>query len=1561
MLAVDFDGLRESEVLDWPATAALGLAVDLRMQCTLDPERGDDVQLMWTVHTDEGSCGDQALYAETGPSTLVQIPASTFVSNLRHVVAVTATVTLGGSRYTASASVRVHARPAPLAIAPLGGGYHVFGTEDVFALEILTFGLGEAAGETCPGLADGDAMGGNVHWACVDEATELPLVSRGGGLLQVQAYATTTAATSGSEPGRSRVAVPAALAPAPETAFACNVTAQRVLDGRSAATNVRGRVSNGLPPSISLSSSADATGGRVLSPASRLTIESAITPGSSPVTNTAWSARAVRVADGAWTSAESVSGCPGLVRDPDDVLFSPSLLTPAASGNLAIAGCSLAPGHTFTFTIEAWDSQGSFTRAQLTADVNSPPRGGVLALDPPVSAGPLDWSVSGDQSLWTDDAEDLPLRYAYALRVPSLQAEGVLVQVARLSLRSAATLSMLPPGNLQVVGEAVDAWGAAAHVAADVVVIDSGMDGAERASLAVKRLESVQATIATDPEAALASIALISSSLPPQAAADNSTGCVDAAALCNAREELAGAFARAVGAMSRGGSPARSPRGLAVAVACMQVVVAPAPLQLSEAALSASSAAVDTISAILLDVVRGGTAVAPSVADALAASVSSLAQALAARASPPGSSDGAAPVRRLSSTALAEVASSIESAAQSLAGALAAPLLPGEAAATVVTSHVGIAASRAGQSSLGGDGHLDLGVALAPSASLAGAALDPMDGRAVVASATVNATALPAGSAHATAVLWRSSPSGVFAPSIPANATTLASPTMELRFAVGGEGVELDEGDSPPVAVVRLPVETSSAEGTANVRAECVGWGGGARAGVWSLPGDLADGSARCGVPGSGSVQVHVYRVDEVAGDEFASGVDGEDVLHTNDVSAQDVQTTISRGPTATSIPWIIVGVLNAAWIIGFLMALAQSCLVSKQKKFEAHAVFHRKRHAEKRSRGAATTFMVQQWKWIRSQHKLIRAFVHVNRLNDDNKFPLSPYQKVAVVTSIITFKLLACSLLYRGTIDEGEAQPPTAAVNALRVIVTAVVASLLVLPASFLIDRLFVNQQYVVLSAPRSGRELDEEVIFAAAAFEALMDSLERFRVLKDWRSAAEAMRITAWAAARRERLLVAKAAALAGMTVCGDVRASADAVGATASRRGSLMVGRVAPMSTPASTSCEMSCGAPAASARDAAGGAASRRPKVPSLVLHDDHADGPAAREPERSVEADGGETSTPAPSAQPTRRSSMLGSEMQGSRRESRRSSFSGSPKSSTATSRRSSGRGSLSLVLGPRRTKRGSEVWPSDDSDAETNGEIRGPPFAPHLLFRSRFDKTHAQRASACALLRTWARAAGVGPCEGCAEGDALAPSPVWTPKRRQGAHGSEELFSVIDQHVCTDDDDDDDATSFSTERDSVPFEWLVLLALHRKLARTCCSSITRVRGLISKVESASVGVTANAAKDERTGRYIPSPGVRRFWTALPWVVVVVAFVTCQLYIVTILETHLEPKNLTREWLTAGSWAIVQGWLIEPGIIVVRNNVSVCARNRTSKIYQLIEQFGCGVFVKVAKAASKMLD
>jgi hypothetical protein len=152
----------------------------------------------------------------------------------------------------------------------------------------------------------------------------------------------------------------------------------------------------------------------------------------------------------------------------------------------------------------------------------------------------------------------------------------------------------------------------------------------------------------------------------------------------------------------------------------------------------------------------------------------------------------------------------------------------------------------------------------------------------------------------------------------------------------------------------------------------------------------------------------------------------------------------------------------------------------------------------------------------------------------------------------------------------------------------------------------------------------------------------------------------------------------------------------------------------------------------------------------------------------------------------------------------------------------------------------------------------------------------------------------------------------------------------------------------------VPLEWLVLLSLQRALLRACAPQRAAAQEAVSATPPPSEAVG-------RPARYVASAPVRALWVVAPWLIAGGAMACAQLYTLAILETHLEPLQLADEWLLASGWSVVQGWLIEPGIVLVRNNVAVCARNRSSKVYQMLEQLWCGVFIKMAKYASSLLD
>jgi hypothetical protein len=201
------------------------------------------------------------------------------------------------------------------------------------------------------------------------------------------------------------------------------------------------------------------------------------------------------------------------------------------------------------------------------------------------------------------------------------------------------------------------------------------------------------------------------------------------------------------------------------------------------------------------------------------------------------------------------------------------------------------------------------------------------------------------------------------------------------------------------------------------------------------------------------------------------------------------------------------------------------------------------------------------------------------------------------------------------------------------------------------------------------------------------------------------------------------------------------------------------------------------------------------------------------------------------------------------------------------------------------------------------------------------------------------------------ETNGVIARPAWVRAFVPRAEGDRNSLGANSLHLATPRSDDSDDSDDGSPRAGVPMEWLVLLALHRALMRLCAPE--RVPPKPSDPAAVLVG--------GRAERYVASKPVRIFWTIVPWTCAAITLAGTQLYTLAILDTYLEPFALTDEWLLASGWSIVQGWLIEPLIVLMRNNVAVFARNRSSKFYQLMEQLGCGVFIKIAKWLSKLLD
>jgi hypothetical protein len=343
---------------------------------------------------------------------------------------------------------------------------------------------------------------------------------------------------------------------------------------------------------------------------------------------------------------------------------------------------------------------------------------------------------------------------------------------------------------------------------------------------------------------------------------------------------------------------------------------------------------------------------------------------------------------------------------------------------------------------------------------------------------------------------------------------TVLSPMLSL--SLHHDGLELDANVSAaegaaPVATFSLSLvseASAAADASEDDELACVYWDVAQR--VWSREGvqttSVAGGNAACAT----------YHLTDFAARRVAASP-SRPLVSANEVSNQQLVAVLSRGPRP-SLPWVLAAAVNGMWLLGFAAVFVHSQL-RHRRKYDGFVKHHRKRVAERANAPTALgAFLQRQWKYILTQHKLARIFFFTHRIHDaeEAKKHLNPYQKIAVVVMIISCKLLAAALLYEATRPSAGAPATARALAELRlaviaqagagdgvywgeargrrgltelpsrydfarVLVTALVAALLVLPASWVVDRLFLNQQYVLQARERTDDEDKEHALFAA------------------------------------------------------------------------------------------------------------------------------------------------------------------------------------------------------------------------------------------------------------------------------------------------------------------------------------------------------------------------------------------------------------------------------------------------------------------------------------------------
>ncbi|KAJ1627869.1 hypothetical protein T492DRAFT_876010, partial [Pavlovales sp. CCMP2436] len=196
----------------------------------------------------------------------------------------------------------------------------------------------------------------------------------------------------------------------------------------------------------------------------------------------------------------------------------------------------------------------------------------------------------------------------------------------------------------------------------------------------------------------------------------------------------------------------------------------------------------------------------------------------------------------------------------------------------------------------------------------------------------------------------------------------------------------------------------------------------------------------------------------------------------------EGIKSVLVAGPRL-SIPWLLVVVISGGW----LLALAFAMLRARANEDP--------------------------------QHTLLRVFATGSRLpagalSGDEGFEVTALgvcQAVTLIFLSLSNKLLASALLY--------ARARTG-IELRSLFMTAIAAVLLVLPASFVMERVFRVQSFVANATPAGALAAKHErVLWGASKVESVCASLALRRLLREWRASAEMMRIASWSSRRYAR----------------------------------------------------------------------------------------------------------------------------------------------------------------------------------------------------------------------------------------------------------------------------------------------------------------------------------------------------------------------------------------------------------------------------------------------------------
>jgi hypothetical protein len=890
------------------------------------------------------------------------------------------------------------------------------------------------AGTCARALAEAAAV--IVTWSCAadggDASAGLP--SRAGPSIDLGAFL--------GAANRS-LSIPAELAPPPGD-YICNVSAVRALDGAEARLQLAARVSAGRTPTLYVAHNL-LPGGR-LPEGARLAVAASVAAGNGTVVSLGWSLVELRAPPPS-TSPRNGSDCEGVASPAvDAVLASAFRRTAAGAPSLVLSPCALPTGGEYALTLMAIDSNGGVTYARLRVRTNAPPHGGALTLvgaASPLSAVEVLRGAQLEMVGWDADVDDLPLRFALALRA---LGDSEYMAVGERSPSTRLASPPLPPGSeWEALGEAVGQWGASSSssLALAIAPMEGGAAGFVRASLSGGGAFKLAAT-GGDFIGAWAIAGVIARALLLARALDGSSGanggalastnsteippplgsCPDAwsaeaAALCVLREE---AIAQLLAVVEAAVVYATEPPSVRTAQAAGHALVAlvSQPTELTTAAVVAVTRAARALAAATSSLVRAdGGAGAPVL---LLLKVSSSVVSMIGAEVDAEAESGQGERRRLSETtagALGDAVAVIDSIAS---GALVGQL-SGERAVVHETPHVALAVAIARDAQ--GDGSADAVAANSEGENegdcvlrlslLATVSADaPLDAGAILGAAALGAAGV---SVEVVGVLFRRSLTELLA-GTSAGSGSINSPVLSLSLRAAG-GVTLANvraaPGAPPVATFVLPLLLADA--AAALPPTCAYWD--EVAGTWDDEG-VRTLPAEPNATGSGQVlQCTSLHLTDFAARQPVTAADGdharaEMIVEANKVDATLVRSVLVAGPRLT-LPWLLVGFISGGW----LLALAATWWRARTRdSAESRLSDYRKHHRRRATELAHGGFLARMGRLVHAQHSALRSFATGSRLppgalgNEGPEVPsLDAARSLTLLFLVISFKLFAAAL----------------------------------------------------------------------------------------------------------------------------------------------------------------------------------------------------------------------------------------------------------------------------------------------------------------------------------------------------------------------------------------------------------------------------------------------------------------------------------------------------------------------------------------------------------------------